>query len=613
MRLAMSLAVATTLCAHVALGQVTLSGSGKQKRTMPPMPTLGYGTPRPMTTGRTLSPVRWDARTVSAAVGGRTSNTTLLHLRGLDGIERAQGLPDGVRRLLEMHVRTLRPGEPDHYLVNVKLAEEWSRTHPVPANIKPSDNGGDSHSGCDVISTHCASEAAQHAAGQVSQEWQKLWEQAVADWKHAATQLSNEYNTLEACFADSTLPALKIPVPFNITPSMTVGLETSGSKDLGGGTASGSVQGTVGLAFPMQSDVQAKLELFYIPCLPFVVRPKSISGAGGLTVGERLTASVKAAGKFDKVFTIPPTGGPQFPIEVFPIVIDGVPIAELDLSAYIEGNIEVGGQGTAEGRFQLDNPHKANFEFTCSGAGCQARALTIPDPTTTTESAQILGQVFVRPAIFTALQLDFDFDALTARVGPQPYLLGTASGCAAATGSQTVGGGSTSTENHGLMTDVDWGIDLRAEALIARKVIDPAYRHSMTGDRHVWFRDVAPGGSTSLVVLSSGPTQVAATKTATFKVRMPSCYPYTNTVQYRVSWTGNATPAASPSCKWQSGDGTCAFDPTKDLTLGFTWSTPGTYAITIVAVRDDHPRVFSPAPKPTQLNVTVAAAGGTAP
>jgi len=512
-----------------------------------------------------------------------------------------------------MHVRTLRPGEPDHYLVNVKLAEDWIRTHPVPADVKPSDNGGDSHSGCDVISTHCAGEVAQHAGGQVSQEWQKLWEQAVADWKHAAGELSNDWNMAEECFADHTLPPLSVPVQFSIAPTMTVGLEASGSKNVSGGSASGTAQGSVGLGFPMQADFQTKIEIFYIPCLPFVVRPKSIGGGGGLTIGERLTAAVTATGKFDKVFTIPPTGGPQIPIEVIPIMIGDVPIAELDVSAYIEGIVEVGAHGKAEGRFQLDNPHKANFEFACSGAGCQARAVSIPDPTTTSESAQIQGQVFVKPAIFTALQLDFDVDALSARVGPQPYLLGSSAGCAAVAGSQTVGGSSTGAENHGLMADLDWGIDLRAEALIARQVVGQPFVHSVTGDKHLWFRDLASGGSTSLVVLASGPTQVAATKTAAYKVRMPSCYPYTNPVQYRVSWTGNATPAPTPSCKWQVGGGTCTFDPTKDLALSLTWSTPGSYALTVTAVGDDHHRIFQPAPKPTQLNVTVGTGGARAP
>jgi hypothetical protein len=400
-------------------------------------------------------------------------------------------------------------------------------------------------------------------------------------------------------------------VKFSITPAMTVSLETSGSKDLGGGgSASGTVAVNLGLGFPIQSDFQTTLEVFYIPCLPFAVRPRSIAGNGVLTVGEQLKASVAATGRFDKVFTIPPTGGPQIPIEVIPIMIGDVPVAELDVSAYIEGSVEVGGQGKAEGSFQLDNPHKAQFEFVCSGAGCQGMPRSIPDPTTTSEGARMQGQVFVKPAIFTALQLDFDVDALSARVGPQPYLLGSAAGCAAVA-SQVVGGASNGAENHALTADLDWGVDLRAEALIARKVVGPKYQHSVTGDKHLWFSDLAPGGSNALEVTVAGPAQVAAAKSATYKLRMPSCYPYTNAMQYRVAWTGSATPAATPSCRWQAGQGTCSGDPTKDLALGLTWSAPGSYTVTAVAVGDEHHRVFSPVPKPTRVNVAVGAPGGS--
>ena len=163
------------------------------------------------------------------------------------------------------------------------------------------------------------------------------------------------------------------------------------------------------------------------------------------------------------------------------------------------------------------------------------------------------------------------------------------------------------------MADLDWGVDLRAEALIARQIVGQPFVHSVTGDKHLWFRDLAPSGSTSLVVLASGPTQIAAAKSATYTLHMPSCYPYTNTIQYRVSWTGNATPVATPACRWQSGQGTCNADPTKDLAVALTWTVPGTYAISVVAVGDEHHRVFSPAPKPTQLTVTVGGSGGTTP
>lgn len=568
------------------------------------LPTITYGTPHAPVIGRGATLARFDSRTVSATSGGRSVAGTVLHLRGLKAIEQTPGISDGVRRLLEMHVRTIPRGESDHYIINTQLAEDWVKAHPVPDYVKPApeDNG----SGCNnwYDSFDCAGQAA-------TDEWRRNWDRAVKEWDHVTGELTHDWNMAQGCFADHTLPLPNIPVQFSITPQMTVHLEQSGSQGLGaGGSASGTVQGTISLGFPIQSDIHSQLDLFYIPCLPFAVRPRSLGGNGTLTVGEQLKASVSATGKFNKTFTIPPTGGPQIPIEVIPIVIGGVPVAELDVSAYIEGNIAVGGQGKAEGHFEIDNPHKASFDFSCTGNGCTANSRGIPDPTTASEGASIQGQVWVKPAIYTALQLDFDVDALSARAGPQPYLLGTASGCAAVAGAQTMGGSSSSQENHVLLGDLDWGVDLRAEALILRKVIGQPFIHSVTGDKHLWFRDLAPGGSNGLVAEVSGGGPAAPGRAAGYKVKMPSCYPYTNPVQYRVAWTGSAAPAPTPQCKWQAGQGTCTADPTKDLVLGFTWPAAGSYSLTVVAVGDDHNRVFAPAPKPTLVTVPVAGAGG---
>jgi hypothetical protein len=567
------------------------------------LPSISYGTPHPPTGTRGTVLTRSDSRQVVGMIGGKRTTGTVLHMRGKTAVDQNTSLPDGAKRLLQMAVRTVPLGESDHYIVNVQLAQDWVKAHPVPEYVKPAPD--EAVSGCNnwYDSFDCAAQAA-------TDEWRRNWDKAVKEWDHVTGELTHDWGMAQGCFADHTLPLPDIPVQFSIAPQMTVHLEASGSQGLGaGGSASGTVQGTVGLGFPIQSDVRSQLDLFYIPCLPFVIRPKSLAGVGTLTVGETLKGSVSATGKFDKTFTIPPTGGPQIPIEVIPIVIGGVPVAELDISAYIEGNIEVGGKGSAEGHFEIDNPHKAAFDFNCSGNGCKANSHGIPDPTTATEGASIQGQVFVKPSIYTALQLDFDVDALTARVGPQPYLLGTASGCAAVAGAQTIGGGSSSQENHLLVGDLDWGVELRAEALVVRKVIGQPFIHSVTGDKHLWFRDLAPGGSNALVAEVNGGAAIAG-RAASYKVRLPSCYPFTNPVLYRLTWTGNATPTNASQCTWQAGQGTCTFDPTKDLVIGFTWPASGSYSLTVVAVSDDHHRVFAPAPAPTQITVTVAPAGG---
>jgi len=361
----------------------------------------------------------------------------------------------------------------------------------------------------------------------------------------------------------------------------------------------------------MQSDFNAQLDLFYIPCLPFVIRPKSLSADGTMTVGEILTASVTATGQFEKTFKIPPGGGPSIPIAMLPIVVGGVPVAEIDISAYIEGSLKLAGQGKAEGRIQVENTHTVQFDFACDGGGCNSKSQTARDPVTVTESAQLQGEVSVEPAIYTALQLNFNFNALSVRAGPQPYMLASMAGCIAASAQQAEGGTTSNSHNEALTADLDWGVKLRAEALVMGQVAGKPFVKSVTGDRHIMFRDLAGGGSTALMAVVDTATQVTAGKPAAYRVKMPSCYPYTTPVQYRVTWTGNAIAAPTAGCDWQKG--ICKSDPAKELVINLTWPTKGSYALTVAPVGDEHGagkgkqllRTFTPAPKATVLSVVV--------
>jgi hypothetical protein len=257
------------------------------------------------------------------------------------------------------------------------------------------------------------------------------------------------------------------------------------------------------------------------------------------------------------------------------------------------------------------NSHRSQFDFDCGGSGCKGRDRGSSAPTTTSQNAQIQGQVQVQPGIFTALQLSFDYNILQGRAGPEPFLLGTAIGCGAVSSTQTAGSSTTQT-NSALTADVDWGILLRAEALAGGERIGERWETKAMRNRHIWFGDMAPNGSSALVATLTGPTQVAAAQPAAVKVRMPSCFPYNDKVEYRVTWNGNATPAANSSCQWQAGGGRCNYDPAKELALSLTWATPGTYSLSVALVKDTH-RDFNPAPPPATLSVTVAAAGGTSP
>jgi hypothetical protein len=209
--------------------------------------------------------------------------------------------------------------------------------------------------------------------------------------------------------------------------------------------------------------------------------------------------------------------------------------------------------------------------------------------------------------------LTLNVNVLSARVGPQPYLLGAAAGCGAATATQTNGGNSTGAQNAALTADLDWGVDFRAEALVAGKIVGNSYREEITGDNHVWFRDLVPGGSSALRAALAGPAEAATGQPIAYKLRMPSCYPYDEDTRYRVTWTGNATPSAVPAaaCQWQAGRGDCRFDPERELEVRFAWPAAGNYSLAAAVLGDAH-RTFEPSPLPTELAVAVTGAASPA-
>jgi hypothetical protein len=588
-----------------------VAGGARASVAVPP--AIAFGTPIPHnpTTKRAaelgyaqIPATRFQTRTITASLGGRTLNKTVVHLYGLEGIENApSSVPDGVRRLLEIHARKTPQGEQTHYIVDPQITQAWITANPVPEDVKVRSGG--KCKGNEWERFRCRTEKSwDNWTELTSEEWERLRKRAQGWWDDDVKKVGQCLTNADG-WKDHVATGPSAPVPVSVAPEMSVDLEKSVSK----GAAKGTVRGSVGLGFPMEGEFQAGITFFYIPCLPGVYRLRGLTADGTLTVGNQVSVDVSATGEFDKRFTVPPGGGLQYPLYVIPVMIGQVPVAVIDVSVYVEGDVKVSADGKATGRFAVTNSQRTAFQFDCSGKGCTGKRRSTPLPTTTNESAQIEGQVQVQPGIYTALQLSFDYNVLQGRAGPEPFLLGIANGCGAVSATQT-GGTSTTQTNAALTADLDWGIMLRAEALIAgQKVGDPWEDRAMQ-DRHLWFKDVAPGGSTALMPAVTGPAQGVAAQPVPIKVRMPSCYPYTDKVDYRVSWDGSGVPAPNAACDWQRR--TCSSEPGKDLTLSFTWPTAGAYSVSVQLVKDAH-RTFAPSPQPAKLNVTIGTTGGGTP
>lgn len=562
----------------------------------------------------------------------RLPNNALVQIRGIDEIDKTPGVSQAVKDFLVLHARTLPEGEIDHYAVNAQLAEQWFATHPEPEAVKQaaSKARSNTHAGCHSFSTHCASEAAKHAEGEAERQARKLLQEAQDEWKHVTHEATNDWHQVEGCFVDHTLSLPNLPVNFTATPGFPINIKKSGSTKNDYGSASGSVSGTATFGVPITPDFKVDLEVFYVPCMPYMIRPKSIETDGTLQVGGVFQASLNATGKFEQQFTIPPGGGPHFPIAVVPLALGPVPIAELDLSVYVDGTLAVDGNGTLNGAVQMQAFHKTAFDMLCNGHGCDLKRHNVPVPDSAAESVQMQGVIHVRPAVYAALQLDFDIDALTMRAGPEPYVLGEIYGCSATSASQNTATGNSTQELYALTADLDWGIDLRAEALVGTDKVGE-HKWDLTKG-HILFKDLAQ--SNALIPALAGPAQGSLAQAALFNVKMPACYPYHDEVEYRAQWTGRATASTPPagssttapsfkpaglalgpmqrptatggtasSCTIQSGEADCWNNPSTATALELAWPSAGAYSVTVVPVRDKHGRVFTS--QAAQSNITI--------
>jgi hypothetical protein len=312
-----------------------------------------------------------------------------------------------------------------------------------------------------------------------------------------------------------------------------------------------------------------------------------------------------------------------------PVGIHGAPVATMEIALYIEGRLTLDGKATMNGNVSLTSLQKVGYDFECSGHGCNMSLHGLPEtPTTAVESVKLDGRMIVKPEIYSALKLGFGGRMLEARAGAHPYLLGELYGCGGATAVQTTAGDSSLTPSHALTADLDWGFDMRAEAFVAnqRVVLKELNAASVIGGNstakrtHLLFKDLAQ--SSGLIPTVTGLKEGAVGQLSEFAVKMPQCYPFRdapeNALQYKVTWTGNASPSGSAApprsskavgllsaksgantgtatataCSFQSGQATCEGTPTRDTSFQLAWPASGSYVVSVIPVSDKHGHKF---------------------
>ncbi|HEV7839276.1 MAG TPA: hypothetical protein VGO75_14510, partial [Gemmatimonadaceae bacterium] len=97
---------ATTPSASGPMNSLTVGTRATSASAIDPSrPTISYGTPRLVDAQHPRDVM--ELRPVTMRMAGRDASTKVLRLRGLAGIEQTQDLPEGAKRLLQIHVRAL--------------------------------------------------------------------------------------------------------------------------------------------------------------------------------------------------------------------------------------------------------------------------------------------------------------------------------------------------------------------------------------------------------------------------------------------------------------------------------------------------------------------------
>jgi hypothetical protein len=567
--------------------------------------SIHAGTPIPLRFAPPPVPplARYDQRTVTASDNGQTVSGQIVHIRGLDGIRQAlaQGvIPQTVADILAMHLQTLPAGQSNHYMVNPQLALAWSKAHPEPQSlVGAATNDNPQWCGDWWKSAKCSLQDYNDIRAQMQQKWNDLVQDLSRRWGQPAEQFTEQYKTLA-----------KIPVAFNQPNQIRVPLKYSKSE----GPYSGQVDGYAAVGFPVSGNFTMDVSVFYVEALPFMTRPRSVEADGSVTTGTTFSAGVTATGTFKQDF---PIFSGQYPIEMLPIIAGGVPIAEVDISAYIAADVDVNVTAQVDASYEVDQTHTINFRYGCDGGGCSGTNTQEPTHTTTIKKAEIKGQASITPAVYTALQADFDFDALSLRAGPKPALIGEINGCASFASTTVTGAAPSVQRSQGLMADLDWKTDFIWEALIGGQTVagNSSAPNALVGRRHILFQDLLPGGSSALMASVTEALNPTMGQPVLFKVQMPQCYPYRDTIQYHVAWTGVAGapkqsgPSASAcTLNYSQSQGTCFGDPTKELDIALDWPSEGAYSFSVVPVHDNHPRDFNVTPNPIGVSVQRARA-----
>src|SRR5215210_602815 len=347
--------------------------------------------------------------------------------------------------------------------------------------------------------------------------------------------------------------------------------------DLGGGfTGSFNIVGDLDGQVNLEVKFAIKRKKVIFKCVPWSASFKTARVSGNATsdAGITLTGTVNYQGNFGPwEIAKPELFSVTFPIGPVPVTIGfNLPVtAGLGLTSAVTGTVNYNGTHVATG----------TFDYTCTLKSCTGTSNfsnVWEKGATQTITGGVDGRIKPSPWIDIAFRAYLYTEWIAnAQVGVRPYLLGDLWGYTGNFCGDAAADGYFETVR-ALTFDLDTRIDWTARA--SAFGASPWQKTLKTGSvSHFGFYDLI--NSSAMQPHFHGPASLYTGDPGGYKVRMRPCWPYTENVTYQINW----------------GDGAAAQElqgaPATELTPNHTWTTAGSKAASVTAVKDAHGRTIN--------------------
>lgn len=367
--------------------------------------------------------------------------------------------------------------------------------------------------------------------------------------------------------------------------SLTLEDQAVGSKSAPGLHLSGKLKAR----FPLRAELSGsvKVKVLEVACAPVALKLKYIRVQGSFDVRSELSldAQIGVTQTFRARVVTEPLGGFLFFVGPIPVY--------LGCDAYLDATIEFTAPNLVQVAYSATGEGKGSIDLKCTTGTCsgtQTFEHHWHDKGDATFAAQGIRAV-IKPGLEGGLVAYVnDPEFIKAYFAVRPYLQSDV--WAATSGQCQTPGVADDGPAVALTMDLDSGLDVVAGVDTFLPGLAKEFE-LYSWQEHLKFIDLV--GSTALtpVVHVNPPTTAGAAET--FTVRMRSCYPYTDKVNYQLGFGDE--PGGKAGSYWGSPSG---------AQTSHTYAAEGSFALNARALGDKHGRNFkSPA---TVVPLVVAAA-----